>query len=206
MITSKTNPAVSIVVPIHATMEHGDYFLWRLIQSVMSQTFKDYEIIITQDGSMPVNSNAGIKKARGEIIKILYLDDYLAHPDSLKNIVDAFSPKTQWLVTGCLHQKNEGDPEGPHYPQWNDELYTGKNSIGSPSVLSFRNEAHLLFDESLTWLLDCDLYKRYYDQYGPPTILDDLNVVIGTGKHQSTYLISNERKSKEYEYLIKKYT
>ena len=186
-------------------MEDGNHFLWRLIQSIMAQTFKDYEIIITQEGSMPLNSNAGIKKARGEIIKILYLDDYLAHKDALKEIVDAFSPETQWLVTGCLHQFTGGPQEDPHYPQWNDELYTGKNSIGSPSVLSFRNEGHLLFDESLTWLLDCDLYKRYYDQYGPPTILNDLSVVIGTGEHQSTYLISNERKAQEYEYLINKY-
>ena len=198
-------PKISVVIPIH-NMANGAFFLWRAVNSIMNQSFKDYEIVIVREGEMAPNTNAGIKKATGEIVKILYLDDYLAHPDSLKDIVGAFSTETQWVVTGCLHQRTDGEVESPHYPTWNDELHTGKNSIGSPSVLSFRNKGHLLFDETLTWLLDCDLYKRYYDQYGPPTILNDLNVVIGTGDHQSTYLISNERKTQEHEYLIKKHS
>ena len=196
-----TSPKISFCIPIH-NMENGAFFLWRAVQSIMSQTFKDYEIIITQEGSMPVNTNAGIKKARGELIKILYMDDYLAHPNALQEIVDHF--KGQWLVSGCLHDE-DGVLKSPHYPSWNDSIHLGQNTIGSPSVLTIRNDGHLLFDETLSFLLDCDLYKRYYKQYGPPTILKDLNVAIGLHAGQTSNLMPQEEKEKEYKYIMTKY-
>jgi hypothetical protein len=194
---------VSVVIPIH-DMPNGAFFIWRAIQSVMKQTFTDYEIVITKAGKMAENTNAGIKKAKGEIIKILYMDDYLAHENSLLNIVDAFDEKTQWLVTGCLHQAGDEVPHSPHYPEYTADISTGNNKIGSPSVLSLRRETALLFDESLSWVLDCDLYQRYYKLYGEPTILNDLNVVIGLGEHQTTYALTNEQKSAEHNYLMNK--
>lgn len=67
-------------------MKDADFFLRRLMESLEMQTFRDFEIVITKDGRMAENTNSAIKKAKGEIIKILYMDDYLAHSDSLKNI------------------------------------------------------------------------------------------------------------------------
>ena len=198
-------PKLSICIPIH-DMQGGSFFLWRTIQALMSQSFQDFEIVITQAGKMAENTNTGIKKARGEIIKILYLDDYLAHPDALKNIVEAFEDeKVQWLVTGCLHQHGNEVPHSPHYPEYTENLSTGNNRIGSPSVLSFRNKEPLLFDERLSWLLDCDLYQRLHDRYGEPTILNDLNIVIGLGAHQTTHLLPETEKLAEHEYLNEKY-
>ncbi len=51
---------ISIILPIH-DMKNGAYFLWRAVNSIMSQTYKDYEIIITKEGRMAENTNAGIK-------------------------------------------------------------------------------------------------------------------------------------------------
>ena len=76
-------------------MKDGEYFLWRLIQSVMSQTYKDYEIVIVQEGTMPQNTNAGMRKATGELIKILYLDDYFAHDNALKKIKNIIMKKEE---------------------------------------------------------------------------------------------------------------
>jgi hypothetical protein len=204
------SPQISIVVPIHEAMVNGDYFLWRLVQSVVQQTYKNWELVITQEGSMPVNTNAGIRKAKGDLIKILYLDDYLAHANSLQMIVDAFKPEDMWLATGCLHQSSESrdfyeDAHSPHYPIYTDDIYTGNNRIGSPSVITIRNKDILQFDENLSFLLDCDLYKRYYDTYGEPRILNDLNVVIGIGEHQTSHTMPNEAKLKEFEYVMNKY-
>lgn len=204
----KYETKISIVVPIHQ-MANGEFFLWRLVQSLMMQTFKDYELVITQEGKMAENTNAAIKKAKGELIKILYLDDYFAHPDALKVIVDNFKETDQWLATGCLHQATEEgyyeDPHSPHYPEYTQDIHTGNNRIGSPSVVTIRNEGHLLFDEQMSWLLDADLYRRYYERYGPPKILNDLNVVMGIGKHQMTYRLTKEEKLDEHNYLNKKY-
>lgn len=203
------NPKLSVVIPIHSAMKHGDFFLWRSIQALMRQTFEDFEIVIVQEGSMPVNTNAGITKARGELIKILYLDDYLAHDNALQEIVDNFGPHDNWLVTGCLHQYYEEDyyedPHSPHSPEYTQDIHTGNNRIGSPSVLTIRNKGHLFFDEKLSWLLDCDLYKRYYAKYGAPKILADLNVVIGVGSHQTTYTLPEDQKTFESNYLKEKY-
>ena len=67
---------ISIVIPYH-DMHNGAFFLKRAIDSIMIQNYKDYEIILVKEGRMAENTNAGIKKAKGNIIKILFMDDYL---------------------------------------------------------------------------------------------------------------------------------
>lgn len=204
----KSNPTLSVVIPIH-NMQRGDYFLWRLTQSLMQQTFKDFEIIIVQEGKMAKNTNAAIKRAHGELIKILYLDDYLAHERALQVIMDNFKSTDQWLATGCLHQSTEEDfyedPHSPHYPSYTKDIHRGNNRIGSPSVITIRNQGALLFDERLSFLLDCDLYRRYHDTYGAPKLVHDLGVVIGIHPGQTSNLMSDKAKLSEFEYMEKKY-
>ena len=188
---------LSIAIPFH-WMENWPFFLTRCLKSIEEQSFKDYEIIVMKVGSMPVTSNAVIKGCKGEIIKILYVDDYFSHQDALKNIVEAFSGN--WLVTGCEHDDGQ-QRFNQHLPLWNDEVPNGKNTIGSPSVLAFENNEPLLFDERLSWLLDCQLYGRLYKRYGVPTILNDINVVIGLGSHQMTHKLTDEEKEAEYKMI-----
>lgn len=176
----------------------------------MSQSFKDYEIVIVQEGKMAQNTNAGMKKAKGELIKILYLDDYLAHPDSLKVIAETIRPTDMWFATGCTHQRTNDvdyyeDPHSPHYPHYTEDVHLGNNQIGSPSVVTLRNEGRLLFDENLSFFLDCDLYKRYHEQYGAPRLSRDLNVVIGIGEHQTSTTMSDQEKLEEFNYMRNKY-
>jgi hypothetical protein len=194
------NPLISICIPIY-DMPNGDFFLKRCIDSIMEQTYKNYELVITKDGKMAENSNSAIKKAKGDLIKILYQDDYLAHKNSLQEIVDNF--KGDWLVTGCEH--DNGVRYRPHFPQYNDQIHLGQNTIGSPSVLTLRKGLNEYFDETMTWLLDCDLYKRLFDKYGEPDILDDVNVVIGCGLHQATHRMGDQVKEDEHLYIKQKY-
>lgn len=194
-------PKISLAIPVH-DMDHGDMFLRRLLRSLDMQTFRDFEVVITKEGRMAENTNAAIKKSKGEIIKILYLDDYLANQNALENIVKSF--KGGWLATGCVHDMGDGNPINPHVPSF-DGIPEGRNTIGSPSVVAFENKNPLLFDESMTWLLDVDLYQRLHDRYGLPTLLNDLDVVIGIGNHQMTNILTNEQKLAEEVYLNKKY-
>lgn len=194
---------ISICIPYHDTPKTA-YFLTRALASISIQTFTDYEIILTKEGKMAENTNAAIKKAQGEIVKILYMDDFLAHENSLKMIVEAFDKKTTWLVTGCVHD-TDGNITNPHIPEYTDDIYTGNNGIGSPSVLAFRRKKGLLFDEKLSFLLDCDLYKRYYETFGKPKILDDMNVVIGLHKDQTSNTMSDGEKKEEGIYMLNKY-
>ncbi|MES3032189.1 MAG: glycosyltransferase [Patescibacteria group bacterium] len=220
---------LSICIPTYEMRGEALRVLTRSFDMLKKQTFKDFEVVISDNsedsivknlcespeyGSLHINylrnprkgmapnTNEAIKHAKGEIIKILYMDDFLANENSLKEIAENF--KGQWLVTGCEHY--DGSRRyNLHYPKYNKKIYRGKNTIGSPSVLSIRNDHPLLFDENMTWLLDCDYYKRMHDMYGEPEILNGVNVVIGTGKHQITNILSSWAKKKERYYMAKKY-
>lgn len=201
-------PRFSIVIPFH-WMDNWSFFLDRCLKSIQNQTFTDYEIVMAKVNTMPITTNTVMDGACGELVKIIYMDDFLAHPNALEVIDKAFTPETQWLATGCLHSKGENQPlEKPHVPTMPNPITNflkGQNTIGSPSVVTLRNEGHLDFDDNLSWLLDCDLYYRYYMRYGEPKLIEDLNVAIGVGEHQMTYKLGNEDKLKEHNYLLKKY-
>lgn len=194
-------PKISFCIPIH-DMQHADFFLGRLMSSLSMQTFRDFEIVITKDGKMAENTNSAIKKAKGEIIKIMYMDDYFANEYSLENIVKNF--QGGWLATGCLHDDMKSEPTNPHYPSY-EGIHKNINTIGSPSVIAIENNEPLLFDEGMSWLLDVDYYKRLYVRYGRPTLLETVDVVIGVGSHQMTNILTNEEKLAEENYLNKKY-
>lgn len=101
------SPSISICIPAY---KHVD-FLERLLDSVASQTFRDFEVVITDDspdesvhhllkkfkGKMeihyyknetalgtPENWNEAIRKARGTWIKLMHNDDWFAREDALE--------------------------------------------------------------------------------------------------------------------------
>lgn len=197
-------PKISIAIPYHDSPRTG-FFLARLLASVYDQTFKDYEIVLTKEGPFARNHNASIMGSRGEIVKLMQMDDYFSYSDSLQKIVMGFEDEsTVWQITGCLHDIN-GQVGAPHEPYLTDDIYTGNNRLGSVSTLAFRREHALMFEEPLTWLVDCDLYYRYYLLHGPPQILKSKNVVIDTRTDRLTSTLSDELKAKEVEYLKSKY-
>lgn len=217
-------PRFTVAIPTH-DMQNKRFFLKRNLDALWNQTLQDFEIVVTDNSDddvikticeyyggikyfrnpnkgMAQNTNEAIRRSRGQLIKIIYLDDYLAHNDSLKKISDKFDG--EWLVTGCEHNDGTGR-RSPHFPSYSLELHNGVNTIGSPSVLTIKNKNPLLFDESMTWLLDVDYYRRLYHERGAPKILNDVNVVIGLHSGQATHILSDELKANEQEYLTQKH-
>jgi len=218
-------PKISIVLPTH-NMANGKFFLKRALDSIAEQTHKDFEVVIPDNShhftrttigeivkeySFPINhfinermgatknTNDGMGVATGDLIKILHMDDFFAHQDALKNIVENF--KGHWLVTGCTHTKDH-ERYNDHLPQYNDKIHTGMNTIGSPSVLTIKNGLDVWFDEDSVWLFDCLFYKKMYEEYGAPTILNDINVVIGIHAGQATNQLTQEQKQNEVERYV----
>lgn len=212
---------VSICVPIY-NMDNALYFLERNLKSIYIQSFDDYEIIISDDSDddqlktwlhrldMPIkyfknkgnkgmanNSNNAINNASGELIKILYQDDYFYSSESLFDIIKHFTGGYKWLVTGCTHTIDGINTFNNHSPYYSET----DNTIGSPSVLTFKQEVLERFDPNFHWILDLDLYKRLYREYGKPKIWDRPNVVIGLHAGQKTHLLSDERKALEHKLL-----
>lgn len=188
------NMKISVCVPVY-NMPNGDVFLKRCLNSLEEQTFKDFEVVVTQDGKWAENHNSGIKKAKGEYIKFLHMDDYLADKNSLAVLAE-FN-LSGWLITGCSNNPN---------PYWTNDIWQGNNKLGGPSCLMIKNDNPLLFDESLTWMVDCDYYMRLYERYGSPFILSGVHVNIGIHDNQATNLIPDKIKIKEQEMLYEKYS
>lgn len=213
------HPRLSVVVPTHE-MEDREFFFKRLLESLWNQSFQDFEIVVTDNSEddtikgicewyktgiryyrnprkgMAPNTNEGIRLSKGQIVKILYMDDYLLHDDVLDMTIKKFNTGAKWVIAGANNNYN---------PHWTDDVYSGNNKLGSPSALAFVNKDPLLFDETLTWLLDCDIYKRLHDKYGDPVCMHGKHIGIGEGLHQATHLISDDRKLSEYHYLVQKH-
>lgn len=110
----KQNPLVSVIIPVYKV----EQFLSKCINSVLSQTFSDYEIILVDDGS-PDNCpeicddyvkkynrikvihkingglsdarNAGLEKATGKYVLFLDSDDFLYSDTVLEEISNSLS-------------------------------------------------------------------------------------------------------------------
>lgn len=223
---SNTNIKLTVAIPTY-TYPEGLEHLRQSFEILKQQTFKDFEVVVSDDSlnddvrdfcasyeglsiryirnlnqrGMGGNTNTAIQYSSGELIKILYQDDYLTGPDSLQKIVDAFKPEDTWLATGCSHTNLRN-----HIPLYNEQIYRGINTIGSPSVITLRNKDLPLFDTKLSYVLDCDFYKQLFDKFGPPKLLNDINVMIRLGSHQTTNKLSDEIKNSEIRFLIEKYS
>lgn len=222
---------ISVAIPT-SSMVNGEKLFARCLNSLWDQTYQDFEIVVTDNSDddviealchyyktginyyrnpvkgMAQNTNEAIRRSKGDIIKILYMDDFLLDDEALETIVKKF--KGNWLVNGCLHVDDLGITGNAHIPCYNDKIYEGHNTIGSPSVLTIKNGNPLdgdplFFDENLTWLLDCDYYKRMYDLFGEPVIIKEPLTGMGLHSDQATHTMGNERKLLEYDYLTKKY-
>lgn len=224
------NIKISVCIPAYEQQGMSGQYLRQSLDMLVMQTFKNFEVVITDDSSDNVveelcheysdrlkiryfknkqrlglspNTNKVISKAKGELIKVLFMDDYLYHKDALADIVEAF--RGQWMVTACEHTADGVTYLRPFVPYYNHQIHTGINTISSPSVLTIRNEGHLEFNENLIWLMDCEYYKRCYEKFGAPTILNSVNVVNRLSKFQTTNTLLEEVKRQEVKTLTERY-
>lgn len=222
---------ISICIPTYEMKGKGVEYLEYSFNILYSQTFQDFEIVISDHsidnniellcdywkqilnihyfkneykrGISSANINNAIHKAKGEIIKILFQDDFLYDEQSLENQFKCF--KENWLITACCHY-NGVNIYKPFYPKYHDNIQYGQNTISSPSVLMFKNKDVIDFDDNLFWLMDVDYYKRLYNKFGPPDICNYITVVNREHENQvSNTLATEEIRKKELEYIIQKY-
>lgn len=227
---------ISICIPTYEMHGFGKRFLEFSLKKISEQKYKNFEVVISDHsydnelcdfikelqtdfkinyikfddlrGNSSANLNNCIKNAKGEYIKILFQDDFLLHENSLVDIVETLenNPNSNWLITACEHSKDGINLERKFYPSYNDEIHLNKNTISSPSVLTFKNKDILLFDENLVWLMDVDYYKRLHVKFGDPLILNRISVVNRMWEKQYNNTISQEKKEFEFEYVkLKKY-
>ena len=166
--------------------------------SISKQTFKDYEVIIEDQSNddkvkklcnfysnvmnlqyfdsteirrgNATNTNYAISKCRSDRIKIIFQDDLFVDNMALEYFNKCFDNNANWIVSGSFYCEDLHFLDYSMVPEYTDDIWTGNNKISSPSVLAFKNKHY--FDENLIMLMDCDIYKRFYHLYGPPTIIE----------------------------------
>lgn len=212
----------------------GVYMLNHLLRSIETQTFTDYEIIISDHspssiikdecdkwghlnlkyykndtgiGSAAKNLNFGISKANGEYIKTIFQDDYFLTPNALELMMTNVG-EAGWGAVGTMHC-NEDDIANlnrPHEPRWQDSIriLSGVNTISGPSVIFFKNDGDY-FDENLGWLNDVEFYYRLFKKFGLPLLISDKLVVQRLRNEGVSNKLDTEIKSEESIYVLAKH-
>lgn len=234
MSETKKQKTVSVCISAYEMGGHGAEFLRHNFEIFTKQTFRDFDVVvsdqskddavkkvcdeyadrldiryfkISEKATASDNTNNAIQNATGKLIKILFLDDFLYSEKSLQNIVDNFDlEKDRWLVTASVHTKDGVNFFRPFHPRYDDTKIIHKNTVSAPSVVTIKNDDPVLFDRPLVWWQDIDFYKRNYARFGPPKILDDINVAIRVHPAQmSNTMATEKRRELEYHYILKKY-
>jgi len=95
---------ISVIIPY---IEDRGY-LTECVNSIENQTFRDFEVIHAKgNNSLGKNVNNGVKKAKGEFIKVVAEDDKLT-PNALKDLSEGIS-NYDWVVGSAVNFINEDD-------------------------------------------------------------------------------------------------
>lgn len=228
------NIKISICIPVWEYYGEGVFFLKKNLESIKNQTYKNFNVVISDHssddkieslcnsfkdmfeiiyvkninkiGNSPSNTNNAIKNAYGDIIKILFQDDFFYDENSLEIISKEFeNHNCDWLVTGCNHTNDGGKTfYNRMTPAWNNDIFRGVNTISSPSVLAFLRTSMCFFDENLTMLMDCEMYWQLYKKYGLPKIVSNCLVTNRIHKNQISQIYTKDI-SEEINYIISKH-
>lgn len=225
---------ISITIPTYEMNGVGKIFLKNSLEFISKQTFKQFEIVISDHsqndeiekvcrkfksldinyikneidrGSSSSNLNNAILHSKYDIIKFLMQDEYLYDENTLLDIKNTFdNKKINWVVTGCIYGNDVEHPIGKMLPTYNEKIVYGNNTIGSPSIVSIRKTNDLeLFNTDLLWMMDCEYYKRLYDKWGLPEVILDYKIFVNQHSNQVTNLLSDSIKNKETQLVINKY-
>jgi glycosyltransferase involved in cell wall biosynthesis len=228
---------MSIAIPTWETNGRGVEFLDDLLRTIEIQSFKNFEVIISDHsqnddilikcqefnskfdikyfknennrGNSPANMNNAISKCSGEIIKIMFQDDFFYDDEALEKIYYALSDSDKmWLLNGTNHTRDHGNSfYWDLYPEFNDKLLMGVNTISSPSVVAFKRQSEIIFDETLVYFMDVDYYYGMKKKYGDPVFYNDILITNRFHENSISSNIKNkeEMMSDESKYCFQKY-
>ncbi|MHA8108528.1 glycosyltransferase [Aquirufa sp. A-Brett2-W8] len=230
---AESSPLISLAIPVYEMHGYGVTFLEFSFTKIISQTYNNIQVVISDHsisndiqelcnswtdrlnilylrnennrGNSSSNINNAINNCDGELIKILFQDDFLIESNVIYDIVNSFKSNQFWLVCACTHSNNGIDYYNNFYPKWNSNIVGGMNTISSPSVLTIRKSVKERFDENLIWLMDCDFYMQLYIKYGLPVIHNNICIVNRIWGNRLSDTIPETIKKREELYMRDKF-
>lgn len=222
---------ISVCIPTYEMNGRGVEFLKQILVSLTNQTFKNFEVVISDHsvtdqiknslleynnvlnikyirnefkrGSSSANINRAIAESSYDIIKPIFQDDYIYSPRCLEHIVQANAP---WGASQFIHtNENKSSLYNPMTPVLTNQTVHGINTFGCPSVMFFKKNSETYFDENLIWLMDCEFYYRLWKQYGLPTVIPSIDVCVRVWNDSVSGHVSSDVKDKEYQYVRTKH-
>lgn len=215
---------ISIAIPVYECHGIGWLYLSELLNSISKQTYKNIEVVISDQStddnifnlcscyknymsikyvsghhlprSNSPNANNAIINCSSDKIKIMFQDDFFIDDNAIQKIVLKFNEGAKWIVNGSVQCKNIHQLYNPLVPIYNNLLLDGINTISSPSVLAINGK--YLFDEKLIMMMDCEMYYRLYTQFGEPSIINDILICNRVHDNQ----LQNLNKNKLTEEII----
>jgi len=216
----------------------AEKFLVEYFSHLMYQTFKDFDIVISDQSegdnlkvicdtfsnvldikyfkntsgkkNAANNVNNAVRHATGDIIKLLYMDDFFVDQDALLKIINAFehtSPDGNWLISGFTHSNEDRTQYfDTRRPWYGNKYVNGDNTTGNPSNYAVRSNCAIEMDDDLLWIVDGEYFYRSYYYHGDPIMIDD--VLVCFREHGSSAFRDpkfQELDAKERQYCIDKY-
>ena len=161
------------------------------------------------------NWNEALSRAEGELIKIMFSDDWFTYDDSLERMVRALNhmPEAGLVFCGSMQVDSKNS-----YGRKPEEGYVEKlqkdyrylfisNQIGAPSGTIYRKNLQVKFDEKSNWASDVFLYMEILRKNSKFVYLEAPLVSIGIHEKQYTesFAENDIRIFKDYKYMFEKY-
>jgi len=229
------SPFFSVAIPTYGYNGRGSEFLNHSLEILSNQTFKDFEVVISDHsiddtifevvkkwesvlkikylrnehgrGVISPNINNAMSNCSGKWIKILFQDDFMYDELSLENQYKFIlnNQNMKWFMTKFYHSNDGKTYYRLYNPVWNGRIWAGNNSMGCPSGLTLLNNDLIYFDEGLNWLMDCDYYYKLFLKHGEPKILDVITTVNRTWGERLSDTITNDLINKEHNMMNERY-
>lgn len=231
------NIKVSVAIPSFEYNGKGVGYLSHIFRTIKFQTIDEVEVVITDQsiddniqkfcednifdlnivykrdivnrGDVAVNTNLAMELASGEIVKLMYMDDFFFTNTSLEQIYNSLKNSDKmWLVCGTNHTRDDGKTFDTNLiPRWNDDmLRTGYNTMSGVSVIAYKNNnMNVRWDSKTCMMLDIDFYYSMRKMYGDCEYLQSICVSQRVNSDALSSILTDEEIEKELIYCRKKH-
>lgn len=229
---------VSVAIPCFEYNGKGVLYLSDIFRSIKFQSLKEIEVVIADQsvnneiekfcndnifdldivykrdlknrGNVAANTNLAMEMSSGEIVKLMYMDDFFFDNRSLEKIYNCLKNSDKiWLACGTNHTRDNGKTFDTNIiPRWNDNMLKsrGNNTMSGVSVIAYKNDnMNVKWDSKTCMLLDIDFYYSMRKKYGECLYFSSICVTQRVNEDALSSVISDKRVQEEFEYCRKKH-